>query len=46
MKVITKIGDITDDQGLFLSYSEIKQEFNLDCNFLDVLQIGQIIPSR
>ncbi len=46
MKGITKIGDITDDQGMFLSYSEINQKFNLECNFLEVLQIRQSIPSR
>ncbi len=46
MKGITKIGDITDDQGMFLSYSEINQKFNLECNFLDVLPIRQSIPSR
>ncbi len=46
MKSITKIGDITDDQGMFLSYSEINQKFNLECNFLEVLQITQSIPSR
>ncbi len=46
MKGITKIGDITDDQGMFLSYSEINQKFNLECNFPNVLQIRQSIPSR
>ncbi len=30
------LGDITDDQGMFLSYSEINQKFNLECNFLEV----------
>ncbi len=37
MKGITKIEDITDDQGMLLSFSEINQLFNLECNFLDVL---------
>ncbi len=46
MKGITKIGDITDDQGMFLIYSEINQTINLECNFLEVLQIRQSIPSR
>ncbi len=46
MKGITKIGNITDDQGMFLIYSEINQKFNLECNFLEVLQIRQSIPSR
>ncbi len=48
MKGITKIRDITDDQGMFLTYSEInlKFKFNLECNFLEVLQIRQSIPSR
>ncbi len=46
MKGITKIGDITDDQGMILSHSEINQKFNLECNFLEVLQIRQSIPSR
>ncbi len=46
MKGITKIEDITDDQGMFLSYSEINQKFNLVCNFPEVLQIRQSIPSR
>ncbi len=27
MKRISKIGDITDDQGMFLSYSENNQKF-------------------
>ncbi len=45
MKGITKIGDITDDKGMFLSYSEINQKFNLEHNFLQVLQIRQSIPS-
>ncbi len=46
MKGITKIGDITDDQGMFLSFSEINQKFNLECNFLEVLQIRQRILSK
>ncbi len=46
MKWITKIGYITNDQGMFLGYSEINQKFNLECNFLEVLQIRQIIPPR
>ncbi len=46
MKGITKIGYITDDQGMFLSYSEIYQKLNLEYNFLEILQIRQSIPSR
>ncbi len=30
MKRITKMGDITDDEGMSLSYSEINQKFNLE----------------
>ncbi len=45
MKGITAIRGITDDQGMFLSYSEINQKFNLECNFLEVLQMRQSILS-
>ncbi len=38
--------DITNDQRMFRNNSEINQKFNLECNFLDVLQIRQCIPSR
>ncbi len=45
MKGITKKGILLIDQGMFLSCSEINQKFNLECNFLEVLEIRQSIPS-
>ncbi len=38
--------DISDGQCMFVSHSEDNQKFNIECTFIDVLQIRQNIPSR
>ena len=41
---IVKIADLLDSEGVFLSHSQIQLKFNINCNFLQVLQIRQSIP--
>ena len=41
---IIKINDLLDDEGQFLSHSELSVKWKCNCNFLEVLQIRQCIP--
>ncbi len=42
---IVFIKDLLNNVSLFLGYSEINRKYNIKCNFLDILQIMQSIPS-
>ena len=41
---ILYVGDILDDNANFLSYLEMSEKYNFQCNFLNTLQIRQSIP--
>ncbi len=41
---IMYIKDILSDNSNFLSHQEINDKYNVGCNFLNILQLRQIIP--
>ena len=43
-KGITEISDLLDDNGNFLDSPQLKDKYNLPCNFMSCLQIKQAIP--
>ncbi len=43
---ITKIGHIIDKKGNFYSHTEIKQKYNISCNFINILTLKQSIPFK
>ena len=45
-KGILTIDNLLDDSGLFLSHVDINEKYDLNCNFLDVLQIRQSLPYK
>jgi exonuclease III len=42
---INTINDLLNEDGNFLSHIEIQNKYNFGCNFLNILQIKQSIPS-
>ena len=43
---VTRIHDIIHNNGDFLSHTEIQNKYNVQCNFLNVLQLRQSIPIK
>ena len=43
---ITKIGHILNENGQFYSYEEIKQKYDIPCNFINMLTLRQSIPYK
>ena len=43
---ILKIGNLLDESGNFLSHTAISEQFDIKCNFLDMLTIRQCIPRK
>ena len=43
-KDILHIADLLNEHGTFLSHTEIQSKYNVQCNFLNILQLRQSIP--
>ena len=41
---VNRISDLINDTGEFLSHNELNKKFNIQCNFLNALQVRQSIP--
>ncbi len=42
---INQIRDLLDDNGQFYSHTDLQNKFHIKCNFLQILQLRQSIPS-
>ena len=46
MKGIVRVHDLLKQNGTFFSHSEFTKRYNLNCNFLQYLQVVSAIPKR